>query len=536
MGEAKAELDGGPGPVPLPGDAGEGSGAAADASADERTGRRPAGGRLWRLLLGPCLFGLMLLWGPGDDPRIGRMAGVAAWMAAWWVTEAVPIPATALLPLVLMPALGIAPVKEVGPNYGRSVIFLFLGGFLLALALQASGVHRRVALWILAAVGDRPRRLVLGFMLASASLSMWISNTATVMVLLPIALSVLAACPDRGGGAGRRRFGVAVMLGVAYAADIGGMATPVGTPPNLAYVRQLTLLFPTAPAPSFGEWMLLGLPLAAAFLGGGWLLLTRVALPLGSGALLGEGDAVAALRAELGPLRRDEVMSAGMFGLTALLWMTRGSARVPGWSRLGLFEPGYVDDACVAVATALLCFLIPSRDRPGERLLEWRMAREVPWGMLLLFGGGFALASGFKSSGLSAYVGRGLAELEGVPPLAVVFLVSSVLTLLTELTSNTATTEMVLPILGAAGVALRADPRLLMLPATLSASCAFMMPVASPTQAIVFASGWVSMKDMVRAGIWFNLLGVLLVTFFFWLLAGPAMGIDAAGLPPWAGR
>ena len=501
-------------------------------------GQQAAKPPLWKVLLGPALAGFVVLLGPGEDPAVARMAAVAVWMAAWWVTEAVPIPVTSLLPLVLMPVLGIEKMKVVAPNYGRSTIFLFLGGFLLALALQASGAHRRMALWIVHRVGSRPRRLVLGFMVASAMLSMWVSNTATVMVLMPIGLSVLSAMKDRGvGEAAIKRLGITVMLGIAYAADIGGMATLVGTPPNLSYKEQLVRLFPGAPDPSFMEWMQLGLPISVLFLGSGWLLLTRVTFRLGDEEMLGSRDAIAELRDRLGPVRRDEKVAAGIFGATALLWMTRkgvtiGGVELPGWG--GLLPDGHVDDATVAVTMAVLLFLIPSRDRPGERLLEWRHAKEVPWGMLLLFGGGFALAAGFRSSGLSLWMGEQFTALKGLPPYAVMIVVCVALTFLTELTSNTATTEMVLPILAAAGVAIGTDPRYLMIPATLSASCAFMMPVASPTQAIVFGSGWVPIREMIRAGIWFNILGVILVSIFFMLLSGAAMGIDPSVVPGWA--
>lgn len=502
------------------------------------TGKPAAKRPLWKVLLGPALAALVVLIGPGEDPNVARMAAVAVWMAAWWVTEAVPIAVTSLLPLVLLPVFGIEKMKVVAPNYGRSTIFLFLGGFLLALALQASGVHRRIALWIVHRVGSQPRRLVLGFMVASAMLSMWISNTATVMVLMPIGLSVLAAVKDRGvGEAIIKRLGVTIMLGIAYAADIGGMATLVGTPPNLSYKEQIVRLFPGAPDPSFLEWMQLGLPISVIFLISGWLLLTRVTFRLGGEAMLGSRDAIADLRRQLGPVRRDEVVAAALFGITALLWMTRKDVRIggvtlTGWG--GLLPAGYVDDATVAVMMAIALFLIPSRDRPGERMLEWRHATDVPWGMLLLFGGGFALAAGFRSSGLSLWMGEQFTALKGLPPYVVMIVVCVVLTFLTELTSNTATTEMVLPILAAAGVAIGTDPRYLMIPATLSASCAFMMPVASPTQAIVFGSGWVPIKDMIRAGIWFNILGVILVAIFFMLLSGAAMGIDPSVVPDWA--
>jgi sodium-dependent dicarboxylate transporter 2/3/5 len=314
------------------------------------------------------------------------------------------------------------------------------------------------------------------------------------------------------------------------------MATLVGTPPNLIYRDQLAKLFPLAPPPSFAQWMALGVPLAAVFLGLGWLLLSRVVFRLGGESLLGSRDAVAALRRELGPLRRDEVKVAAVFGATALLWITRvpidlGALRVPGWGEL---TGKGVDDGVVAIAAAVLLFVLPSHDRPGERLLEWRATANLPWGMLFVFGGGFALATGFQTSGLSAWLGERLAALHGIPPFALMVVVCVALTFLTELTSNTATTQMVLPVLAAAATAAGTDPRALMIPATLSASCAFMMPVGSPTQTIVFGTGLVPMRDMVRAGIWFNVLGVLLVALLFGLLGGPAMGIDVGILPAWA--
>jgi len=491
--------------------------------------------RALKLALGPSLAAAAILLGPGD-PKVARMAAVALWMAAWWVTEALPIPVTALLPLVLMPLLGLGSVDKVAPEYARPTIFLFLGGFLLALGLEATGIHRRMALLLVHKVGSRPRGLLLGFMLSSGLLSMWINNTATAMVHLPIALSVLAAVRAKGADeAQMKRLGVAVLLAISYAASIGGMATLVGSPPNLIYRDQLARLFPQSPPPSFAQWMVIGVPLSAAFLGIGWLLLSRVVVRLGDEPLLGSRDAVGAMRRELGPVRRDEIKVAVIFGLTALLWITRvGIGGVPGWADWHLLRDKGIGDSAVAIGAAILLFVLPSHDRPGERLLEWRETAHLPWGMLFLFGGGFALAAGFQTSGLSHWLGDQLGALHGIPPLLLMVVVCAGLTFLTELTSNTATTQMVLPVLAAAAGAAGTDPRALMIPATLSASCAFMLPVGSPPQTIVFGSGLVPMRDMVRAGIWFNFLGILLVVLLFTLLAGPAMGIDPGILPSWA--
>ena len=493
----------------------------------------------WALALGPALGGLMLWLSPGDDPQIARMAGVAAWMAAWWITEVVPVAVTAMLPLVLLPFSGIATVNEVAVNYGRSTIFLFLGGFLIALGLETSGAHRRVALFIVHKVGSRPSRLVLGFMLATWALSMWISNTSTAMLMLPIALSVLATARDRGADEALvRRLSLAVLLGLAYAANMGGMATLVGTPPNLAFARLFTQLFPGAPEIDFAQWMLLGLPFSACFLVCGWLLLTRVVVRLPNEEVIGGHETIGQLRRDLGPMSRDEKLTSGVFVLTALLWMTSGGFRfgeleILGWrDHLGL--RGVIDDSVVAVAMAALLFMLPSAQRTGERLLEWRMTSQVPWGILLLFGGGFALASGFTASGLSQWAGQHFEAFAGMSPWIAMIGVCVMLTFLTELTSNIATAEMALPILATAAVTLGIDPRLLMIPATFSASCAFMMPVATPPAAIVYGSGLITIKQMVRAGFLFNILGVALVVLAFRLLAGPVLGVEVGSMPDWA--
>lgn len=480
-------------------------------------------------VLGLALAGLA--WQlPFADPLTARMLAVALWMATWWITEAVPIPVTSLLPLVLLPAFGIADLDATAANYGKPTIFLFLGGFLLALGLQRSGVHRRIALAIVAAIGTAPPRLLLGFMVANATLSMWISNTASVLVALPIAMSVIEEARSRGADPGAiARFATALMLGIAYAADIGGMATLVGTPPNLVYAELQSQLLPDTPPVSFGQWMLFGLPLSTVFLFVGWRLLSARLFRLEEIEVFAGARLLADARRALGPMRRDEALSAAIFCCAALAWMSGADLEIrelviPGWRSLTGLEA--LGDASVAVGFGLLLFLIPSAAE-DRSLLDWDTARQkLPWGLLLLFGGGFALAMGFVESGLSAAIGAALQRLVAVPTTAVIALVCLILTFLTEVTSNTATTTLVLPILAEAGAGLGMDPRALMIPATLSASCAFMMPVASPTQAIVFGSGYVSIRDMVRAGIWFNLVGVALVTIFFVALAGPIFGVS----------
>lgn len=475
---------------------------------------------------------------PGEvSPKAPWVAAMVGFMAVWWVFEVVPIPVTSMFPLVLMPLFGIADVATIGANYGRPIIFLFLGGFLLALGLRQSGVHKRIALHIIRLIGSRPSSLVLGFMIASGGLSMWISNTASVMVLLPIALSVLEATAEQSDSP-PATLGVCLMLGIAYAADIGGMSTIIGTPPNLVFIEMYSQIFPAAPEIGFLQWMAMGIPLTLVFMIAGWLLLTRVIFRMPAVALF-EGKSVIDREIEkLGAVRRDEVVAATVFAVTAILWMTGSDLNlgeglhVSGWrSLLGL---ELVNDAAVAVAAASILFLVPSGDRPGQRLLRWRMTAALPWGILLLFGGGFAIATGFEVSGLSTIVGSQFAQLEGFSPLLVVIIVCTLLTFLTELTSNTAMTNLVLPILAKASVALGFDPRILMIPATLSASCAFMMPIASPTQAIVFGSGYIKIRQMIRAGIWFNVLGIILLTLAFVLLGEAVYGVLWDGIPEWA--
>ena len=489
------------------------------------------------IFLGPVLAGIAWALVPGDSyPDAPAMAAVVTLMAAWWITEAVPIPVTSVLPLVLFPALGILDMGDTSAFYGKSTIFLFLGGFVLAIGLQETGLHKRIALHIVWRIGSQPRRLVLGFMLATWFLSMWISNTATVMVMLPIALSIL----EQAGGeaAHKRTFAIALMLGIAYAADMGGMATIIGTAPNVAYKDILATIFPAAPEVDFLAWLIMGLPLSIVFVLSGWLLLTFVVFRLRMPNLMGSHDLVRDALRELGPLRRDEALAGLTFAFTALLWITGSDLqigddfRLPGWRSIeGLAG---IKDETVAMLGAIILFLLPSKDRAGQQLMTWESARKLPWGILLLFGGGFAIAGGFGSSGLSAMVGSTFVALTGMGSVPLILVVCLVLTFLTEITSNTATTNLVLPILAQAGVSMGIDPRILMIPATFSASCAYMMPVASPTQAIVFGSGHVPIREMIRAGIWFNLLGIILVAVVFLALGGIAFGIDWSGLPEWA--
>ena len=485
------------------------------------------------LWLVPLLALLVLLFAdlePGD-PRPTRMAAVAILMAGWWITEAIPIPATALLPVALFPLLGIVPGKATAGVYFNHIIFLFIGGFLFAIAMERWGLHRRIALRIILLFGTRPRRLLLGFMAATWLLSMWISNTATTMMLAPMAVALLSQLGERYGAEKASHYGVGLLIGIAYAASIGGLATLIGTPPNLSFARILTIVFPEAPDISFARWMFFALPLSIVFLVIAWWMLARQhARGVEREPAKGRRgrDEFRRAYAELGPIGYEERWVAVLFGLLVLGWTLRTF-----WARW-LPEPGYVDDGTVAIALALVLFLVASRT-PGEgRVLRWRDALKIRWGIVLLFGGGFALASGFKESGLSEWLGEALAGVGGVPPVLLILIICGSITFLTELTSNTATTEMILPVLGALAVAVGVNPLLLMIPATLSASCAFMLPVATPPNAIVFGTGQVTMAQLVRCGFRLNLVGIVLITIWTYLAIPLLFGVEPGVLPGWA--
>ena len=487
-------------------------------------------------LFGVPLVALFLLLfvdlSPGD-PVVTRMAAVAVLMAGWWITEAIPIPATALVPVALFPLLGILDGRDTASYYFNDTIFLFLGGFIFALAMQRWELHRRIALRIILALGTSPRMLMLGFMLSTWFLSMWISNTATTMMMVPMAFAVVLQFREHFGKENVGDYGIGLLLAVAYSASIGGIATLIGTPPNLSFRRILTIVFPEAPEISFATWFFFALPLSVVFLVVSWGLLGQM-FARGGAMKAGQTDLFRTEYHKLGKTSAEEKIVLVLFVLLVFLWMFRQDLFfIPGWTRI-LPEPGFARDGSVAIIVALLLFLIPAPSRPGQRIMNWETAVKLRWGIVLLFGGGFALAAGFAESGLSAWLGGRLSGLAGVPPLILVLVICTLITFLTELTSNTATAEMALPVLGALAVAIDVNPLLLMVPATLSASCAFMLPVATPPNAIAFGTGEIAMKDMIRGGIVLNLVGILLITAAIYVLGIPALGIDLTTMPAWA--
>lgn len=490
-------------------------------------------------IAGLAFVGALLFIDPVPErPETGLMAAVAILMAALWLTEALPLAATALIPLVLFPLMGILDGGATSKAYVNPIIFLFVGGFLIALAMERWNLHRRIALAIITRLGERMDYLVLGFMLASAFLSMWISNTATAVMMLPIGLAIVGKIEEAFGGEVARPVSLALLLGIAYGCSIGGVATLVGTPTNLAFVRIYAELFPAAQPIAFSEWLIIGVPYAVLFLGFTWVMLTRVLYRVDRGLRL-EMTVLRAEQAKLGRMQYEEKAVLGVFILTVLLWTFRrdlnlGIVVLPGWSGIwGPFER--LDDGSIAIATSLMLFFIPARGGVGRKaVLEADVFGRLPWGIILLFGGGFALASGFTASGLSVYLGESLRGLGEVPLWVLVLVICLLVTFLTELTSNTATISMLLPILAAWAVSLQVHPLALAIPATISASMAFMMPVATPPNAVVFGSGRLRIADMARAGLVLNLSAVLLTMVLFYLLFPLLTGDSLSSFPAWA--
>ncbi len=492
------------------------------------------------LLGGPISFFLILLadLAPGD-PVVTRMAAVAALMAIWWITDALPLFVTALLPMVLYPLLGILSGQATAPLYMNHILFLFIGGFMIALTMEKWNLHKRIALWIIRLIGGTPARVVLGFMVASAFLSMWISNTATAIMMVPIGLAIILQMEEKFGSQESHNLTVGLMLGIAYGCSMGGAATLVGTPPNLSFVRIFQITFPGAEPISFGQWILLGLPLAAIMIFIIWLLLTKLFFRVPDHIKV-DPSVIHKEYQGLGRISFEEKVVLTIFILTAAGWVFRkkielGFLTIPGWSQW-IPYPSLIDDGTVALFMALILFLVPTRskDAPTPTIMSTDIIKHLPWDIVLLFGGGFALAKGFQVSGLTMLIGKKFAGLGGVSPVLVTTVICFSLTFLTELTSNTATTEMILPVLASVAIAMKANPLLLMIPATLSASCAFMMPVATPPNAIIFGAGRVKIAEMAGVGVFINLIGVIVITTLFYLIGTTVFSIDTAIFPDWA--
>lgn len=470
--------------------------------------------RLIGLVLGPVflLFTLLTSAPEGMSEEAWAALGMMLLMATWWATEAIPIPATALLPICLIPALGIGSIREATTPYANPIIFLFLGGFTLGLAMQRWNLHKRIALATLLAVGNQPKRQIAGFMLATAFLSMWVSNTATTIMMLPIGISVINMI-DSDNHDAVRRFASALLLAVAYSASVGGIATLIGTPPNallaayLADNHEINV--------GFAQWMLMGVPVSLVMLIVIWWWLTRAGFDFGKDS--GSSQLMREQLHDLGPLSRGEKLIGVVFALTAAAWILQplvSDSLLP-----------WLDDTIIAITAALLLFLIPVDRSKGEFIMNWETAEQIPWGVLLLFGGGLAMASAISSSGLAQWIAESLSVIGVLPVLLMIALVTAVIIFLTEVTSNTATAAAFLPLMGALAISQDLSPVLLAVPAAIAASCAFMMPVATPPNAIVFGSGHLRIGTMINAGFLLNLVGIVVVTLLGYALMGWVFGL-----------
>lgn len=541
------------------------------------------------LVLGPTVFLLMLFFVDLDpsNPLVTRMAAIILLMAIWWITEAIPLSATALLPIILFPLMGIMRGRElpagnridldaatfaegftakdfdiIFPNVANQymdwIILLFMGGFILAVAVEKWNLHKRIALNILRIIGGQPHRLVLGFMIATGFLSMWLSNTATALMMMPMGMSLVLLYEElnekavsEGGVIDPKaeNFSLTLLLGIAYGASIGGFATLIGTPPNGILITQMSQLFPEAPDITFATWMLFALPMSFVYMLIAWALLTRLVFPLPATTPFSGKEFIRDEIRKLGPMSLEEKRVTAVFVSFALLLMTRKerlfSPEVDlfGWSyfldnvliSLNSSPVGFmIDDGSVSIAVALTLFMIPAGKKIGGRLMDWEDAKRVPWGILLLFGGGLAIAKGFGTSGLSDYIAVQLAALLGdAEQLIIVMSTVAFITGLTEVASNTATITLAVPIMASLSQAIGAHPLLLLIPTTLAASCAFMLPVSTPANAIVYGTGRIPIMKMVIAGVWLDILSVFLLTFFVYTLGH--LTFDVLGdLPVWA--
>ncbi|MEX3515576.1 MULTISPECIES: SLC13 family permease [unclassified Corynebacterium] len=466
----------------------------------------------------------------GADPdadyshmALRTVAAVTILMGAWWMTEALPLAATALIPLAIFPLAGVGEISDVSSPYASSTIFLFLGGFLVALSLQRWNVHRRMALMVVKLVGTSPKRLILGFMISTGFLSMWVSNTATAVVMLPIGMSVLQLTADTVGGMkNQKRFATVLMLAIAYSASIGSLGTLIGTPPNLllaGYMKETHGI-----EIGFAQWMLVGMPVAIIFTFLAWVVLITV-FPPEMKQIPGGKELIDQEIKDMGPWTAPQIRVAIIFALAAISWVF-----VPllidwqGW------EVGY-DDAIVGIIAGLLLFLLPADSKNGVRLLDWKTANELPWDVLLLFGGGLSLSAMFTKSGLSLWVGEMAKGLQVLPLFLLVAAVAALVLVLTEFTSNTATAATFLPIMGGVAVgigltdAAAINVMILTVPVALVATCAFMMPVATPPNAIAYGSGYVTIGEMLKGGLWLNVIALVLVTLATYFIAVPVFGM-----------
>ena len=459
------------------------------------------------LVLGPVLFALvMLFFNPENlNPDAKSILASTIWIAIWWITECVPISVTALLPIVLFPLTGGLDIKSTTASYGHNLVFLFVGGFIIALAIEKWNLHKRVALSIIKFTGTKKSRIILGFMIATAVLSMFISNTATTIMILPVGMAIISKVSESNNSYENINFGKSLMIAIAYSASIGGMATLIGTPPNMIFAGVVK--------ESYGieigmlEWSKFGLPVSLFLLMICWIYLTKVAFSFEDKNQASGKQEINNQLKKLGKFSNEELKVSVIFGLTAFGWIFR--------KQLVKIIP-FLDDTIIAISFAIVLFIIP--DKKNKPLLNWEDTIKLPWGILLLFGGGMAIASAFGKSGLAFWIANLLSTMNGVSLFLLILIIVVSINLLTELTSNMATTAMLLPVLVTMALAINVHPYFLLVSATLAASCAFMLPVATPPNAIVFGSGLLKIEDMFKKGIWMNLFSVIVISLIVYYI------------------
>ena len=477
------------------------------------------------IILGPALFQLILFFvKPADmSSEALAMLAVTVWIATWRITEAIPIAATSLLPLVLLPTLNVLPIAETAASYSHPMVLLYMGGFMIAMAIEKWNLHKRIALSIISLIGTDIQKIILGFMVATGFISMWISNTATALMMLPIAIAVVTQLTPNEANKEvlPNNLGKALMLGIAYSASIGGMATLIGTPTNIILAGVIKDMY--GYEISFSQWMLYGFPIAVLLLAFCWFYLVKVAYPFDKDFKIEGGkEEIQRQLSLLGPMTKEEKRVAWVFGTVSFAWI----------SRTFLLQDliPVLDDTIIAIAGVLVLFVLPS-SKPKTKLLDWKTAESIPWGILLLFGGGLSLAEGFKSTGLATWVGNQFVFLDFIAFGLFLMVIIAAVNFLTEVTSNVATASMVLPILAAVSYSMGVHPFGLMVGATMSASCAFMLPVATPPNAVVFGSGYLRIPDMVKAGLWMNFVSIIIITLFTYYLLPLIWGIDLKVYP-----
>ncbi|MCP3761154.1 DASS family sodium-coupled anion symporter [Domibacillus sp. A3M-37] len=478
-------------------------------------------------LLGPLLFFAILFFfsAEGLNPEAKAVLAVTVWVAVWWITEAIPIPVTSLLPIILLPITGALDGDTVTAAYGDPIIFLFLGGFMIAIAMEKWDLHKRIAMNIVVLMGTSSKKIVLGFMIATGFLSMWVSNTAAVMMMIPIGTAITYQAAQIVKKSGDKSIDISsfektIIFGIGFAGTIGGLGTLIGTPPNIIMAAAINSLYGITI--SFADWMFLAAPIVLVLLIVSWLYLVNIAFPVKFKELPGGMELIRSEKKKLGKMSSEEALVLGVFLFAAFMWITRTFLWVD-------IIPG-ISDAMIAIIAAVLLFILPSKNKGGA-LLDWSVSRDLPWGVLLLFGGGLAIAAGFGETGLAEWIGNQLTVLDGLSMFLVVVCVTAFVLFLTEITSNTATATMIMPVLAALALALNVHPFILMMPAAMAANCAFMLPVGTPPNAIIFATGKITIPEMVKAGFWINMFAIVMIVGAMYLIMPLIFGVDISMFP-----